>query len=99
MIDIDGRYSYSRFVSVRNNINTLQLAPNPARNLLYVQAKGNEPVTVQITDINGRVLQQQRITLNGNTSFTVNIQHLRPGNYYLSIKGKQLNQLQQFIKP
>lgn len=99
MIDIDGRFTYSQFVSVRNNYNAaLQIAPNPASNVLYVQAKGKGQVTVQITDINGRILQQQRVMLTGNTSFTVNIQQLLPGSYYLIVKGNQLNQIEQFIK-
>lgn len=100
MIDLDGRFTYSHNVSVRRNNNSvLQISPNPANNVLYVQAKGNEPVTVQITDVNGRVLQQQRVILNGNTSFTINIQQLLPGNYYLLVKGKEIKQVAQFIKP
>lgn len=100
MIDIDGRFTYSQMVSVRRNDNnaTLQLAPNPASNVLYVQAKGSEPVTVQITDMHSRLLQQQSRILNGNTSFSVNIGQLSPGIYYLTVKGKQLNLVQSFIK-
>ncbi|HEX6432106.1 MAG TPA: T9SS type A sorting domain-containing protein [Niastella sp.] len=74
------------------------VSPNPARNVLYVQAKGNDAVTVLITDVNGRVLQRQRMILNGNTSFSVNVQRLLPGNYYLLVKGKQLQQVREFIK-
>jgi type IX secretion system substrate protein/beta-propeller repeat-containing protein len=99
MIDIDGKFTYSRIVSVRrDNNDVLLITPNPAREILYVQAKGSEPVTVQITDVNGRILQQQKITLNGNTSFSVNIQQLPTGNYYLLVKGKQLQQVKEFIK-
>lgn len=100
MMDVDGRYSYSQSVSVRNTINkaALQLAPNPAQNVLNVQATGSGPVTVQVTDINGRMLHQQQVTLNGNTSFAVNVQQLLPGNYYLLMKGKQVMLTAPFIK-
>jgi hypothetical protein len=99
MLDIDGKFTYSRMVSVRRENNAaLLLSPNPAVNTLYVQATGNEPVTVQISDVNGRILQQQKVTLNGNTSFAVNIQQLLPGNYYILVKGKELKLAQAFLK-
>jgi hypothetical protein len=100
MIDIDGRFAYSPTVLVRRNENgaALLISPNPAKDILYVQAKGNEPVTIQITDVNGRILQQQKVSLNGNTSFSVNIQSLITGSYYLILKGRETNHVQQFLK-
>jgi hypothetical protein len=100
MIDIDGKFTYSRTVSVREKKNdaTLLVSPNPAKDILYVQAKGSEQVTLQITGVNGRILQQQKIALNGNTSFSVNIQSLPAGNYYLVLKGRETKQVQQFLK-
>lgn len=100
MIDIDGKFTYSRIVSVRrdNNNAALLLSPNPATNMLYVQATGNEPVTIQIADVTGHILQQQKISLNGNTSFSVNVQQLPAGNYYLLLKGKEIQQVHQFLK-
>jgi hypothetical protein len=99
MTDMDGRFTYSHIVSVKGNYNgALQLSPNPTSNVLYVQAKGNEQVTARITDVNGRILQQQTVTLNGNTSFSVNIQALLPGHYYLTVKGNKMNLVQPFLK-
>ena len=100
MIDIDGRFTYSSTVQVRRNENgaALLVSPNPAKDLLYVQAKGSEQVTLQITDVNGRILQQQKVSLNGSTSFSVNIQPLPPGSYYLILKGRENKQVQQFLK-
>jgi len=48
--------------------------------------------------MNGRILQQQKKTLNGNTSFSINIQQLPTGSYYLLLKGKEAQQVQQFLK-
>ena len=100
MIDIDGKFTYSHIVSVRrdNNAVALLISPNPATNILYVQATGNEPVTIQITDMNGRILQQQKKTLNGNTSFSINIQQLPTGSYYLLLKVKETQEVQPFLK-
>lgn len=100
MTDINGRFTYSPAVQVKRNENgaALLISPNPAKDFLYVQVKGSEPATIQITDVNGRILQQQKITLNGNTAFSVNIQTLPAGSYYLILKGRETKQVQQFLK-
>jgi hypothetical protein len=38
------------------------------------------------------------MNLTGKTSFAVNIQALPAGIYYVVVKGKKLQQVQQFIK-
>jgi len=100
MIDIDGKFTYSSTVSVKRTENSavLLVTPIPAKDILYVQAKGSEQTTIQIADVNGRILQQQKISLNGTTSFSVNIQSLPAGSYYLILKGRTTNQVQQFLK-
>ncbi|HEY1200401.1 MAG TPA: SBBP repeat-containing protein [Niastella sp.] len=100
MIDKDGRFTNSRSVSVTRNGRTqhLQVSPNPAKELLNVQANGIETVQLQITDATGRIWQQQHISLNGKTSTSINIQALPAGVYYLVMKGKQIQHVQQFIK-
>ncbi|OQP44613.1 hypothetical protein A4H97_09605 [Niastella yeongjuensis] len=100
MIDRNGRFNYSATVTVRRNENgvALLLSPNPVKDVLYVQAKGSESATVQIADVNGRILQQQKVSLNGNTSFSISVQSLPAGSYYLIVKGKETKQVQQFLK-
>jgi len=100
MIDANEQFTYTKTVSVRrtNSTNTFQVYPNPVQNSLHVQVSGNEPVTWQITNTNGRVIQQQSIMLNGNTSFTINTQQLPAGNFYLILKGKHVQQVQSFFK-
>lgn len=100
MIDRDARFTNSRIVSVTRQGRTqaLQVTPNPAKDWLNVQATGMETVQVQITDATGRIWQQQHINLNGKTSTAVNIQALPAGAYYLLLKGKQTQQVQQFVK-
>jgi hypothetical protein len=41
---------------------------------------------------------KQKITLTGNASFSVNIQQLSAGNYYLLVKGKDFKKVQGFVK-
>ncbi|MCS3799085.1 T9SS type A sorting domain-containing protein [Niastella sp. OAS944] len=100
MIDKDGRFTNSRMVSVTRNgrAQPLQVSPSPAKELLNVQATGTETVQLQITDATGRIWQQQHINLNGKTSASINIQALPAGVYYLLVKGKQIQQVQQFVK-
>ena len=79
MIDADGKYFYSKILSVQKNISrnkVLSVYPNPAYNDLTVQLNTvrNEKITVAITDNSGKVLV--------NKSFTVT-----SGQNYLSIDG------------
>ncbi|MCB0716475.1 MAG: T9SS type A sorting domain-containing protein, partial [Chitinophagaceae bacterium] len=62
--------------------------PNPARNLLniIVAASQNETLTMQVTDISGRTLQQQVITVGeGSNTVPVNVDKLSSGNYVIRI--------------
>lgn len=100
MIDQDARFTNSRIVAVtrQHRSQPLQVKPNPANNILYVQANGMETTVLQITDAAGRIWQQQKLKLNGKTFTSVNINALPAGVYYLLIKGKQIQQVQQFVK-
>lgn len=100
MIDKDARFTHSPIVVVKRNgrAQPLQVSPNPVTDRLYVQTTGTETVLQQIADATGRIWQQQHITLNGKTSFSVNINSLPAGVYYLVVKGKHTHQVQQFIK-
>jgi hypothetical protein len=100
MIDLDGKFTYSKVVAVRmNGKTTLQLSPNPAKNILFVQATGNDKNSlVQITDGAGKIVKEQRIILNGTTSFSIDISNLPRGLYYFSLRSGSKIQQQKIIK-
>ncbi|MCH7514949.1 MAG: T9SS type A sorting domain-containing protein [Bacteroidetes bacterium] len=67
--DFDGTYSYSKMVSVNNNLNSMQLHayPNPAYNgrmqLSVMGFSPNEKITIQLYDSMGKLIfQELRIT-------------------------------------
>ncbi len=78
---------------------TLQIFPNPAKDILNVQVIGsNESATIQIIDRTGRKVREGKITLNGNTTFPVDINNLPKGTYTLLLKNKSLNEQKKFVK-
>ncbi|MEP6594442.1 MAG: T9SS type A sorting domain-containing protein [Ginsengibacter sp.] len=101
IIDTDGKFMYSKIVAVkleRNNI-ALQVFPNPARDILFVQAiGGNENAIIQIIDIGGRKLKEIKVGLNGNTSLSVDISNLPTGIYNLVLNKQEKTWTRQFIK-
>ncbi len=75
--------------SVNDNVQVLSLFPNPATDKVTVKvnASKSEPVTVQITDINGRVLTTQHYLLtNGEQNITVALNGMAKGAYVLSVQ-------------
>jgi hypothetical protein len=99
--DLDGKFTYSNVVAVRRNetAKALQLFPNPANNVLYIQASiGDGMATVQIIDAAGRMVRQQQEAISGNTSFTIDVQALPRGTYRLLLQLNHRKEVQPFIK-
>ena len=100
MVDADGKFTYSNIVAVKINAdNKLQIFPNPAKRILFVEANGNnENAIVQIVDGGGRKLKEVKVFLNGKTSFSVDISNLPNGIYNLILHKKEKTEVQRFIK-
>jgi hypothetical protein len=98
--DQNGSFTYSRTIPVKRQgkAQSLQVAPNPATNVLYVQVDAHEAITLQIADVTGHIVYKQNKNINGNTTFPVSIQSLPAGNYYFIMKGKTIQKTQQFLK-
>ncbi len=101
MIDGDGNIRYSKIVTanISNEVFNFTLFPNPAIDVLYVQANGNnEKATFIINDAGGRKLKELNVTLNGNTSFSFNVNALPKGTYTLQLHTKVKSETKRFIK-
>lgn len=101
-IDNDGKYSFSKLLTLKTTVKSeiLKLYPNPVKEILFAQITSakTEKVTLQITDMQGKVLQQQQVLLQfGSTNASINTAALAKGSYLLLIKGDVLQQ-KQFIK-
>ena len=100
MVDVDGKYIYSKVLVIKiDGKSILQIFPNPAKNILYIQASGeNEKATVQIIDVTGRKVKEEKFTLNGTTSFSIDISGLPQGIYNLLLHRQLTTDQQKFVK-
>lgn len=103
MMDIDGRYTYSKVVkAVFNNKDiSLLVYPNPATSILNVRMnsgkKGN--TMLRITDISGKEVYRKLIFVNTgiNTNY-INVQKLPAGIYYLNMDVNGKSGKKSFVK-
>lgn len=74
---------------------SFDLYPNPANAMVSINTEGVEGnVTVQIVDLNGRVMQQQQ----GNAqNFRFNVSALAQGTYFVRLTGENTNAIRKLI--
>jgi hypothetical protein len=86
----DGKISYSRTVAVMNGVNTVLLTSmiptvvNQSASLT-VSSSTREKITIMITDMQGRVVQQNSYNIdNGNSTIEIGFDRLAAGVYQLT---------------
>jgi hypothetical protein len=78
---------------VENNV--LSVSPNPASTMVSVSAAGIEGnVTVQIVDMNGRVMMQQQ---GAAQNFRFDVSNLAQGAYFVRMTGENVNAVRKLI--
>jgi uncharacterized delta-60 repeat protein len=102
-IDIDGHSTYSRIIAlpVNSNKDIVILYPNPATAELNISlsSSGIEKIKYQVIDINGRILKDGIKQLSaGANSFSIDVDNLTTGSYYLMINGNLIHKQLQFVK-
>ncbi|MEJ7740457.1 MAG: SBBP repeat-containing protein [Chitinophagaceae bacterium] len=100
-IDADSKFTYSKSVAIRLHSikNSLHIFPNPVKNMLFVNARGiNETANLLITDVTGKIVKREKLQQNGSTSFSVDVESLPKGKYYLILQGKEKTQVQKFVR-
>jgi hypothetical protein len=103
LTDLDGAFTYSKVIAVKNNNNliTLELFPNPVSDMLQVQlpSKQKETVQVTITDAAGKsVFSKTQLINEGNNAISIPVQQLPKGMYYLVVDNQDGRQAKPFIK-
>jgi len=85
-VDKDGRFFYSPIRKVVfNDQNIIAISPNPAHNILNINAPGRNNVQVSIYDFTGRKVNATTLT-NGNG--VINITSLAKGLYTVTVEDK-----------
>ncbi len=100
MIDIDGKFSNSKIVTVRiaNNFSNAQVYPNPTKEKLVVKLQQPLTETSQliIADISGRLVMQQQVT-KGVKIIDVSVNHLPAGRYFIKLSNSNELINQSFV--
>ena len=93
--DNDGKFSYSKTVVLKSaSAISLSVHPNPVKDRLYIDGTSAYK-TLQVTDINGRILQEQPVT---NSLKYIDISKLVSGIYLLTVTGDRETKSLKFVK-
>jgi hypothetical protein len=87
MVDIDGKSTVSQVVKVVFDKSiVVTFAPNPVRTRLVVNViDGNEPVTVQLLDLQGKRMGQQVVAAGSSVPVSFEVGGLPKGLYMLKV--------------
>lgn len=101
--DINGSYTYSNAVAVKNNspVISMSIFPNPVVNILQVQlpSKQNTEATIFISDANGKMVYSQQVQLKeGNNARSVPVVGLPNGVYQFTAVINGDKQTKTFVK-
>lgn len=88
IIDNNGKYSYSKIISLhkKNNLNEVAIFTNPVSNLLVLQSKGITKTSLNIILLNqlGQIVKQEKF-FQGSTICYIETSHLPNGNYFVTV--------------
>jgi hypothetical protein len=95
MIDIDGRFEFSKTVSVRlNKTQPVRVFPAPAQSTITVQF-AERFRQLEMVDISGRTLLRKNIT---RQSETIDISTLAKGIYFIRLTNDNITVSKKFVK-
>jgi hypothetical protein len=103
-VDIDGKYTYSKVVLIRykeNDIPSLLYVNNPFAGLLQLTFSKPvaESVTVDLIDINGRVVHRKVVGGSASNVLSFAIPgSVNAGNYVLRVRSMQMNESRRVVK-
>ncbi|MEP6584448.1 MAG: T9SS type A sorting domain-containing protein [Ginsengibacter sp.] len=102
--DIDGRYFYSKILSVQKNISRSKVVlvyPNPAYSDLTVQVNttNSEKILVQVIDNSGRALISKSFNVApGQNYLSIDgIEKLPPATYILKVKSGSISEVEKIV--
>jgi hypothetical protein len=83
-----------------NNVEELELYPNPTSELLFVKAgkEINSSIQISFTDVAGRLVQQNSFNnLSNGQSQSINMANLAKGVYFVKVKTTQSENIQRIV--
>lgn len=71
--------------------------PNPASDVLNVELKGNQELTLTVTDAMGKAVFTKVVEVAGSHTEIINTENLETGVYFIFVKGDTSNIMQKFL--
>lgn len=75
-------------------LNTLTLSPNPAKNFFQINGSSNQPFSITIYDVQGRIIDKQNQVFMGQH---INTEKLSQGIYFINAKTQNVIQTLKLI--
>lgn len=103
-VDKDGNFNYSAIIKIKSNIHSwsAEVSPNPLFEKIYLKIESpvQDKATVLITDLSGRKLYKQNISISaGNNSYEINkAANFSSGTYFIFIFSTQQTKTIKVIK-
>lgn len=95
MVDLDGKFEYSRIRSVRNDAHSVVIYPNPATHLIKI-SQGTDIEKVKVLNMQGQTIKEMSLTDN---QYEVSVSDLPAGVYLLQmISPSGESDIRKFIK-
>lgn len=96
--DFNGKYSYSKVITIKNETKNINGYPNPFHNNLNINIYdySNENITVEIYSITGEKIMFKNF--KGSNNLTINLDHLSLGTYHLKIYNDSFTQYKKIVK-
>lgn len=103
MMDIDGQYTFSKVIRINSKDKNvvLKIYPNPVTENLHLKivSAQAERTLLSITDASGKLVYQKSLSVNaGTTLYSVDVEKLPAGAYYLKININGKLNLVSFIR-
>jgi hypothetical protein len=100
-IDLDGRYEYSDMISISNcSLDKVEIYPNPAHDLLFIQYKSdeNKKVSFNIFDTRGSVmLHLEKELRQGTQIIELDVSILSKGVYFIEIRSNGKSKKEKIV--
>jgi Secretion system C-terminal sorting domain len=96
-MDIDGKFTYSKTVSVKmgQSDKKINVYPNPVKDKVIIETNLMSDYTVDVFDITGRLLQSQNVN---QAIIQLAINDLPNGVYLISVKSSAIQQMFKIVK-
>ncbi|KAJ1498108.1 hypothetical protein HMI54_012966, partial [Coelomomyces lativittatus] len=96
---VSGLVANSNVIAIDNESSSISLSPNPAKNVLQISGlSSSEKTKIMVVDLSGNLAISPKLITNSTSSYSLDIDTLKPGNYMLRIESNGAVVTKQFVK-